>query len=366
MTQKTATSLIRPALEEVPNYKPGKPPAAVDGLQPYKLSSNEHFLPPISAVVEALTEVTNPATYPDPAAKALTAELANYLQVSEDHVAVGAGGSEIITALAHITLEAGSEVIYPWPSFELYPQASALNGAHKKPIGLTDDFGHDLPAMAQAITDDTRLILLCSPNNPTGPAVTADEFTTFMAQVPSDVLVVLDEAYWEFCTDASAVDSLAMLKHYENLVLMRTFSKAHALAGFRIGYAVGQPEVIAAVRKATVPFGVTPPSQHAAIVSLRHVDQVMTRAHSIAAARDEFVDALRAQGWNVPDSQANFVWLPLAEHSAAFEEACVKQSLAVRNLNSGVRISIGPPEAMDRVLNVAARFRQRHFSTNKV
>ena len=363
MTQKTATALFRPALADVPQYKPGKPPAAVDGLAPYKLSSNEHFLPPIPAVTEALTKAVNPATYPDPAAKALTTELADYVQLPQDHIAVGAGGSEIVTALAHITLEAGSEVIYPWPSFELYPQASALNGATKKPIGLTEDFSHDLWAMAQAITDNTRLIFLCSPNNPTGPAITGDEFNAFMAQVPSNVLVVLDQAYWEFCTDPSAVDGLAMLKQYENLVLLRTFSKAHALAGFRIGYAVGHPAVIAAIRKATVPFGVTPPSQHAAIVSLRHADQVLARAHSIAAARDEFIDALRAQGWQVPDSQANFVWLPLEEYSTAFEEACVAQSLAVRNLNSGVRISIGPPEAMDRVLQVAAEFRQRHFPT---
>lgn len=363
MTQHSTTSLFRSALDSVPPYMPGKPPAQVPGLQPYKLSSNEHFLEPLPEVLEAIADPIHPAGYPDAAAGALTTELSNYLQVTGDHIAIGAGGSEILTALAHITLEAGTEVVYPWPSFELYPQASAINAADQKAIGLTEDFRHDLPAMAEAITQRTRLVMLCSPNNPTGPSISTDEFKAFMAQVPSDVLVALDEAYWEFNTDPDAVDGMAMLKDYDNLVLVRTFSKAHALAGFRIGYAVAQPQVISALRKAIIPFGVTQPSQRAALASLREVNQVMERAHSIAAARDEFADALRAQGWYVPEAQANFVWLPLGELSTAFEEACVAQSLAVRNLTDGVRMSIGPPEAMERALQVTAEFRQRHFPT---
>ena len=365
MPQKTADLQLRAALAEVPAYKPGKPPAEVPGLQPYKLSSNEHFLPPLPEVVEALTDIPNPAQYPDPTASTLIGELANYLQVPEDHVTVGAGGAEVLTALAHITLEAGTEAIYPWPSFELYPQASAVNAAEQKPIALTPEFKHDLPAMAQAVSERTRLMLLCSPNNPTGPSISTDDFEAFMAQVPSDVLVVLDEAYWEFNTDPTAIDGLAAMKKYDNLVLVRTFSKAHALAGFRIGYAVGNPQVISTLRKALVPFGVTQPSQNAAIASLRNVDQVVARAQSIATARDEFADALRAQGWYVPEAQANFVWLPLGDLSTALEEACLAQSLAVRNLIEGVRISVGPPEGMQRILKVAADFRKQHYPQDR-
>src|SRR5699024_8357225 len=132
----------------------------------------------------------------------------------------------------------------------------------------------------------------------------------------------------------------------------RTFSKAHGLAGMRIGYAVAHPSIIAAIRKALIPFGVTSLSQQAAIASLKDVDQVMVRAKSIATARDEFIAGLREQGWWVPDSQANFVWFPLGDRSTAFENACVAESLAIRNLASGVRISIGPPEAMARTLQV--------------
>jgi len=358
MTQKIAESFFRPALASVPQYKPGKQPAAVPGLHPYKLSSNEHYLPPLPSVMEALAQPIVPASYPDPAASELIAELSNYVNMPVDHICVGAGASELLTALSHVTLEAGSEVVYPWPSFELYPQAAALNDAVQQPVGLTDTFEHDLPAMAQAITEQTRLVLLCSPNNPTGPSISKTAFEAFMAQVPSNVLVVLDEAYWEFSTEPNAVDGLDTLKAYENLVLVRTFSKAHGLAGMRIGYAVAHPSIIAAIRKALIPFGVTSLSQQAAIASLKDVDQVMVRAKSIAAARDEFIAGLREQGWWVPDSQANFVWLPLGERSTAFENACVAESLATRNLTTGVRISIGPMEAMERMLQVTAAFRE--------
>lgn len=363
MKRQLSEAFFRSSVASVPDYQPGKQPAEIPGLEPFKLSSNEHYLPPLPEVMQALAQPINPAGYPDPAATALICELAAYLEVPQDHLIVGTGASEILTALAQVTLEEGTEVVYPWPSFELYPQAAALNAAVQKPIGLTEDFTHDLSAMAEAITDRTRLVLLCSPNNPTGPTISAAEFDSFMAKVPANVLVALDEAYWEFATDPSAVNGLHALHKYDNLVLVRTFSKAHGLAGLRIGYAVARPSVIAGLRKALVPFGVTQLSQQAALASLGHMEQVMQRAQTIAEARDEFADALRAQGWHVPDAQANFVWLPLKELSSAFEDACVAQSLAVRNLNDGVRISIGPPEAMRRVLDVAGEFRRRYYPT---
>lgn len=363
MKQATTNSPFRPALAAVPTYKPGKQPTAAPSLKPYKLSSNEHYLPPLPDVLEAVAEQINPADYPDPSASALISALSDYLQVPNDHITVGAGGSEMLTALSHITLEAGTEVVYPSPSFELYAQAAALNDAVQKPVGLTEDFRHDLPAMAQAITDRTRLVLLCSPNNPTGPTITKDEFEAFMAEVPPNVLVVLDKAYWEFITDPAAINGLAALNDYDNLVLVRTFSKAHGLAGLRIGYAVAKPHVISEVRKALIPFSVTATNQKAAIASLDRMNQVLKRAQTVAEVRDEFVAALRAQGWAVPDAQANFVWLPLGDLSTAFENACVAQSLAVRNLNDGVRISMGEPDAMQRVLQVATEFRQNHYPT---
>ncbi|OAV62892.1 histidinol-phosphate transaminase [Enteractinococcus helveticum] len=363
MTQQTVASFFRPALDAVPNYKPGKQPAVVPGMTPYKLSSNELHLPPLPEVLEAMADIPNPAGYPDPTASALIAGLSEYLDVPNDHITVGAGASEIISALARVTTEAGTETVYPWPSFELYPQTAALNGGVSRPVALTDTHEHDLSAMADAVTDSTRLIIVCSPNNPTGTSIKHGAFEAFMERVPSDVLVVIDEAYWEFCTDPHALDGLTAAKTYDNVVLVRTFSKAHGLAGIRVGYAVAQPHVIAALRKAILPFSVSQLSQNVAVASLQQVDVVQARSKSVAAARDEFVAELRLQGWDVPYPQANFVWLPLGDLASRFEDACIDQALAVRKLTGGVRISMGAPEAIQRVLQVTEGFRHSHYST---
>ncbi|GAA4106028.1 histidinol-phosphate transaminase [Enteractinococcus coprophilus] len=357
MTQHTVAALFRRALDTVPTYQPGKQPAVVPGLTPYKLSSNELHLPPLPEILETMADVPNPAGYPDPTASALIAGLSEYLDVPTGHITVGGGASEIISALARVTTETGTETVYPWPSFELYPQTAALNGGTLKPVALTAAHEHDLTAMADAITEQTRMVLLCSPNNPTGTSIKQDNFEAFMERVPSDVLVVIDEAYWEFCTDPDALDGLAAAKAYDNVVLVRTFSKAHGLAGFRVGYAVAQPHVITALRKAILTFSVAQLSQNVALASLHQVDVIQARARSVAAARDEFVTALRSQGWEVPDAHANFVWLPLGDLAERFEDACIAQAIAVRKLTDGVRISIGAPEAMQRVVDIAGKFR---------
>ncbi|WP_101652524.1 histidinol-phosphate transaminase [Brevibacterium ihuae] len=357
MTEKFA---VRAALSTTPAYVPGKPPQPVDGIESYKLSSNENHLPPLPGVPAAIAEAAqNPAHYADPAVTALTAKLSAHLDVPAERLLFSAGASEMLSALANITLEAGVEVVYPWPSFEMYPQIASLRGATHRRIGLTADFRHDLAVMADAITEDTRLVLLCSPNNPTGAAIRTPEFEEFMARVPRNIIVVLDEAYREFCTDAEAVDGLAALADHPNLVLVRTFSKAHGLAGLRVGYAIADPEIILELRKAVLPFSVTAPAQAAARESLARVSEVEVRAKQIALTRDELIAGLRAQGWDVPDSHGNYVWLPLHARSGDFEQACLAAGIAVRNLQDGVRISIGPDASMDRVLDIAAEFRSR-------
>ncbi|GAA4284575.1 histidinol-phosphate transaminase [Brevibacterium daeguense] len=355
MTEKFA---VRPALSTTPAYIPGKPPAAVEGIESYKLSSNENHLPPLPGVVEAAARAAGtPSHYPDPAAVALTEQLANHLGVPAERILFSAGASEMLASLARITLEAGTEVVYPWPSFEMYPQVTALAGATQHAVALTADFRHDLDAMAAAITESTRLVLLCSPNNPTGSVIRRAEFDAFMARVPSRVLVVLDEAYWEFGTDPEAVDGLAAQRTHPNLVVVRTFSKAHGLAGLRIGFAVADPEIILELRKAVLPFSVTAMAQAAARESLSRVSEVEVRAKEIAGLRDELISGLREQGWQVPESHGNYVWLPLTAGAADFEAQALAAGVAVRNLKDGVRISVGPEAAMSRVLEVAGRFR---------
>ena len=357
-----STPRLRPALETFPPYIPGKPPRRVEGLKPFKLSSNENHLTPLPAVLETMTaHAKDPALYPDDAALALRTELSERLGVDRDELIVTTGASELLVALTQITSDAGTEAIYPWPSFEMYPQITGLAGAARSEVPLTADGRHDLAAMAAAITDRTSLIILCSPNNPTGPALRDDEVRSFLARVPEHVLVAVDEAYWEFATAEGVVDGLGLVADFPNVVLLRTFSKAHGLAGLRVGYAVARRPVIEGLLKAVIPFGVTDMSQAAALESLRHWDEILDRAAQIAAVRDEFAEALRDQGWDVPEAQANFVWLPLGELSQAFEDACVDRAVAVRNLGAGVRISIGEQEGLDRVLEIAAEFRAHHF-----
>lgn len=361
-SDSSSTPHLRASLETFPPYVPGKPPRRVEGLTPFKLSSNENYLEPLPAVIDAMVaHAKDPALYPDDAASALRTELAQRLGVGIDELIVTTGASELLVALTQITSDATTEAIYPWPSFEMYPQTTGLAGAKRIEVPVTSEGRHDLDAMAAAITEKTSLIILCSPNNPTGPALRDDEVREFLQAVPSHILVALDEAYWEFATAEGVVRGLDLVADHPNVVLLRTFSKAHGLAGLRVGYAVAHEPVIQGLLKAVIPFGVTDLSQAAALESLRHWDEVLDRARNIAGVRDSFAQALRDQGWDVPEAQANFVWLPLAELSSAFEDACVEQAVAVRNLGAGVRISIGEQEALDRVLSAAADFRAQHF-----
>lgn len=345
---------LRSAIADTPAYVPGKPAAPVAGQKAYKLSSNEHFMPPLPAVVEAATKsLQSMNLYGDPGVFDLTEELAQHTGVDPSSIVFGAGASELLAALVQVTAEPGTEVVYPWPSFEMYPQLTLLAGATPVQVPLREDLGHDLGAMAEAINDSTRLVILCSPNNPTGGPVGRDEFEEFMTKVPRDVVVVLDQAYFEYMTDGG-FDGIDVASSHPNLVVVRTFSKAHGLAGLRVGWAVAHPDIVSALRTAILPFSVSRVAQAAASASLRLVSEVDVRAKEIAKIRDDLEDRLRELGVPVVNSQGGFVWLPLGGDSEAFEVACREVGIAVRRLDGGVRVSIGEEEAMDRVAEVAA------------
>ena len=346
--------LLRDALAEFPPYAPGKPPVNSPGLTPYKLSSNENHLPPLPGVLDAVASASAiPGNYPDPTSAALVADIASHLGVEPAEVVPGAGASEVLSALTNITLEDGTSVVYPWPSFEMYPILAAARGAQKRPVDLLDDGRHDFGAMAAAIADTTRLVLLCSPNNPTGPTITDAELEGFLTEVPEDVIVVLDEAYLEFASEAA--DGLAARRKHPHLVHARTVSKAHGLAGLRVGFGIADAEIASALRQVIAPFSVTAGAQAAARESLARIDEVAVRAKQVATVRDRFADELRKLGLTVPEAQGNYVWIALdPEAAVAFEGACAEQAVAVRRLQGGVRVSIGPDEALERVLKVAA------------
>ncbi|GGQ74702.1 MULTISPECIES: histidinol-phosphate transaminase [Streptomyces] len=350
---------LRAELEGIPTYKPGRP-AAAGGPTAYKLSSNENPYPPLPGVMESVTAAAASFNrYPDLACTALVSELSERFGVPASHLATGTGSVGVAQQLVQATAGPGDEVIYAWRSFEAYPIITQISGATAVHVPLTPGDVHDLDAMADAITDRTRLIFVCNPNNPTGTVVKRAELERFLDRVPRDVLVVLDEAYREFIRDPEVPDGVELYRERPNVCVLRTFSKAYGLAGLRIGFAIAHEPVAEALRKTAVPFGVSQLAQEAAIASLRAEDALLGRVGSLVCERLRVVEALRAQGWTVPDTQANFVWLRLGEHTTAFAAACEQAGVVVRPFpGEGVRVTIGENEANDIFLKAAEGFRQ--------
>lgn len=353
MSEDPVLPRIRPEIAALPAYRQGRQASA----DAFKLSSNENPFDPLPGVLDAVTAATGINRYPDATAARLRERLAARYGVQADEVHVGAGSVSLLAQLLLATAGPGDEVIYAWRSFEAYPSLVAVTGATSVQVPLTADARHDLPAMAAAVTDRTRVVLVCSPNNPTGPAVGFDEFTAFVDAVPADVLIVLDEAYAEFVTDPDAVEGHRVrgLLARPNVVMLRTFSKAYGLAGLRVGYAIGHTRVLDAARSTAIPLAVTAAAEEAALASLDAESELLHRVAVLAERRDRLVARLRETGWDVPAAQGNFVWLPAGDRAldvaTAFEEA----GLIVRPFaGDGIRISVGEEESLDRIVEVAA------------
>ena len=340
---------LRPEIVALPAYKQGRQANA----SAFKLSSNENPFPVHPAVMAAIAGAT-PNRYPDATALTVRERLAERHGVSPDEVIVGAGSVSILLQLIQAACGSGDEAIYAWRSFEAYPLLTTIAGATAVPVPLTDDFRHDLAAMAAAITDRTRILLVCSPNNPTGTTVSADEFAAFMKVVPRDRLVVLDEAYAEFVRDQAAVNGDRLIGRYPNLVILRTFSKAYGLAGLRVGYAVGHRSVIDAARSTQIPLSVTEVAQRAVLAALDHEAELLAQLDELVARRDRVEQALREQGWAVPPSEGNFVWLPTGERTAEVAERFEKAGIIGRTFaGDGIRISVAEHESVPILLRVA-------------
>jgi histidinol-phosphate aminotransferase len=350
---------LRPEIAALQPYRQGRPAAA----DAFKLSSNENPFPPLQAVVDAVAD-SSVNRYPDGAATVLRARLAERYGVSPDEIQVGAGSVSILQQLVSAASGPGDEVLYAWRSFEAYPGLVTVSGATSVQVPLrrggAQEATHDLDAMAAAITDRTRVILVCSPNNPTSTIVTAAEFEAFMAKVPDTVLVLLDEAYREFVTDPAAVDGIPLLKKYPNLVVLRTFSKAYGLAGLRVGYAVGPAYILDAARATAVPLSVTEPAQRAALAALDNESELLERVAVLIERRAAVVAGLADGGWTgelaIPAAQGNFVWLPTGEHTAAAAELLEAGGIVARVFPpDGIRVSIGEAESVETLLRAAAR-----------
>src|SRR5262245_26765838 len=321
-------------LARIPHYAAGaeSADAASQAETVVMLASNESPFPPVRAVVEAVTQAAGSVNrYPDPNARRLRGALSDRYEVPLSGIAVGNGSCEILLAAAVALLEPWNELVYAWPSFSMYPHLDGVTDAKAVRVPLTDAFVHDLDAMLAAITDQTRLLIVCNPNNPTGTYLPSEAIAGFLEEVPRRVLVILDEAYIEFETVEDPDTSIDLLQRFPHLAILRTFSKAYGLAGLRVGYALGPEQFVRAVNAVRQPFTVNHLAQVAATEALRHQDDVARRAEWNAVERLWMEEQLAELGFELADSQANFCWVALGEHDEAeVIAALARAGVAVR------------------------------------
>src|SRR3954462_7598015 len=350
----------RPAVQQLPAYKPGRNPAdlarEIGVATAVKLASNEVAFPPLPAVVQALAAAAGETNrYPDNGAVVLTQALAERYDVDPGQVVTGCGAVMLCQQLAQSYNDPGTSIAFAWRSFEMYPLLAQGAGARSVPVPLAPGRPggpadtHDLEALAAAVDDTTRLVFVCNPNNPTGTAVRLPALERVLYAVPEQTLVVLDEAYREFVTDPDVPDGLQLMRGRPNVAVLRTFSKAWGLAGVRVGYLVAEdPAVAEAVRKTHVPFSISSLAQAAAVAALASEPEVRRRCAAVVAERDRLPAALRDRGFDVSDSQATFVWLPVGEETAALAAALETRAVITRPYaGEGIRVTVGTPEEDD-------------------
>ena len=353
---------MRPAVDALPAYKPGKAAEQAerehDIAEAVKLASNENPYPPPEAVVEAVAAACRGGNvYCDHRAAAVREALADRLGLDVGQVTVGAGSVALLYQLATAYVDPGDEVVTPWISFEAYPISVQTMGGTLVRVPLTADHSFDLDAVADAVTERTKLVLLATPNNPTGTAVSTAAVARLAEAVGDDVVVLVDEAYREFADPALGDPVADLLPRFDNVAVARTFSKAYGLAGLRVGYAMAHPEIVSAIDKCLIPFNVNGLAQAAALAALGDGAAAEARANidAITSERGRVVAALAAGGWDIPDAQANFVWIDLGERT---DDVCIsleRRGVVVRPFSGvGIRVTIGTPAQNDRFLAALA------------
>ncbi|HST46656.1 aminotransferase class I/II-fold pyridoxal phosphate-dependent enzyme [Jatrophihabitans sp.] len=323
----------------------------------HDMSMNESRFGPLPSVRAAVEQgAAQLHRYPSHTAAELVAALAGHYGVSPAEVLVGPGSAGLTQNLIASLGPERTEVVYPALSFEAYPLMVMNTYCRPVPVPMAG-YGLDLDAMAAAITDNTRCVLVCNPNNPTGSVVGRDELTAFLDRVPADVPVFLDEAYREFVTDPDAADGMQLRAGRDNVCVLRTFSKAYGLATLRVGYAIVAAAIAQQARMTNMVYYPGGLAQLAAVAALEPEaeKQMQERCAEFAGVRARFVEDLRAAGLDVPDSQGNFVWLPLGAEAEDFVARCRAAGILLRaHPGLGVRVTVGTDEANQRLLGVVA------------
>src|SRR5690625_4054369 len=364
----SSTVYPRPVLDRLPTYQSGKPPAPTPGLTPYKLASNENPYAPVQAAIDAMVAAATAETvqrYPETTYLRLRELISETYNVPVDDVTVSAGSLGVLTGLVQTfagTNDDGTpdEVIIPWRSFEAYPIVVRSAGAKDVQVPLLDNGEHDLEGMLGAITKRTRMIMICTPNNPTGPVISTHTLRSFLERVPVDVQVAIDAAYLEFVRRDDVDDYLELYRDFPNVAVLRTFSKAHGLANMRVGYSVASEQISQPLKVVLPAFATSTVGVAAAHASLKQLEEVLANTEKVVTERARVWQALDELGYHPPATEANFVWLPLGDLAQPFADACGEQALSVRAFHpEGVRVSIGEVEANDRLIEVATAFADR-------
>lgn len=349
---------IRPEVERITPYRAGagiEEIARRHGLsEVVKLASNENPYPPFPEVAEAIAAAAGGLNrYPEQGAGQLTAALSEATGVPPESLWCGAGSSELLTAMARALGGEGRSFVYPWPSFVMYRVNSLLGGARGLEVPLDADRRNDLEALLSAIRDDTSMVVVCNPNNPTGTYRSGADLRDFLDRVPENVLAVVDEAYAEFATARDYGSAAALAPERRNVVATRTFSKIYGLAGLRAGYVIGHPDTLTSLRKAQIPFSVNRLAATAAIAALRFPERVEERRRRNRQGVEFLSAALRERGIEFAPTEANFLWIRLGPDTPRLIEEMERKGVLVRALaEEWTRVSIGSERENHRFLEV--------------
>jgi len=355
--------LLRSHISRLRPYVPGKPISEVkrelglpDDFEIDKLASNENVLGPSPAAIEAIKNAAAGIwLYPDDTCYDLKNALADFWELAPENFIIGNGSDEIIHFLMLALLDAEDEIISAQPSFVQYESAAKMAGCTCKLVPLTEDGRHDLPAMKEQISERTKMIFIANPNNPTGTVVGKQEFDEFVKSIPPHILVVLDQAYYEYVELEDSPEGIDYVRDGYNVILLHTFSKAYALAGLRVGYGLADAGLIKALQQVRGPFNVNALSQAAAIASLGDAEQLTRTREMNAAGKKYFYEQLDEMGIRYMSTEANFIFLDSGLPAREVFQELLRHGVIVRTgdpfgLPTWLRVTIGTPAMNERFI----------------
>lgn len=332
-------------------------PTVGAGAITHQMSLNESAYPPLPGILRAVAETAAESHRTlDALSTGLTGALADRLAVPAADIHVGPGSGALLQQLFAALTDAGTDTVHAWPSWEAYPMLAANAGSSTVRVPLGDGEVHDLAAMAKAVTERTRMVLVCNPNNPTGTAVDHEAMRAFLAQLPEHVTVVIDEAYRDYADDTSTADGIELYRDDERVCVVRTFSKSYGLLSLRVGYVVGHRRVLGKLRGLGMFYRVSNAGQAAALAGLAAQAEVRQRCAATAQERERLAGILRDQGWQVTPSQANFLWLPMTEGVEQITQYCADHGVLICGKpGEGLRITIADRAGNDAFAALAAQ-----------